>query len=218
MQVITIDGPASSGKGTVAKIIAKKLGYHYLESGAIYRALGLLVLRRKFNISEIDKITAVVDEMDLQFLNGNIYLNEEDVTFAIRDEQIGMLASNLAKLTKVRAKLLNFQHTFAREPGLVTDGRDMGSIIFPNAFLKIFLTASAEKRMLRRYSQLQLVNKPATMEAILRDIIARDKQDSERSVAPLSYNESFKVLDNSTLSIEETVEQILNWFTEKTSN
>lgn len=211
--VITIDGPASSGKGTVAKIIANKLGFAYLESGAIYRALGLWIHKnypaQKVNDSQV---VALVDSLNLSFVDGLIYLNGEDVTLQLRDEFIGMLASKYSAIPEVRARLLQFQRDFATGTGLVTDGRDMGSIVFPNAQLKVFLTASAEKRAERRYKQLQQLDKSVTIGAILQDIIARDKQDSQRSVAPLSYDSSFRVLDNSELSIDETIELVLNWY------
>lgn len=211
--VITIDGPASSGKGTVAKIIAQKLGFHYLESGAIYRAFGLWVYKNYAdNLVGENKIVDLVTSMKLQFIGEKVYLNGEDVTIKLRSELIGMLASKYSLIADVRVQLLQFQRDFARPPGLVTDGRDMGSIVFPNAALKVFLTASAEKRALRRYNQLQQLNKSDTMEAILQDILIRDEQDSNRSVAPLGYDSSFKVLDNSALTIDETVNKILGWY------
>jgi cytidylate kinase len=218
MHIITIDGPASSGKGTVAKIIAQRLGYHYLESGSIYRALGLLVFRQGLTPREVNSVLALIEQMNLEFVDGRVILNTEDVTELIRSEQIGMLASSLAKVEEVRSKLLDFQRSFANEPGLVTDGRDMGSVVFPHALLKVFLTASAEKRAARRYSQLQLLDKSATIESILHDIVSRDRQDSERKVAPLVYDKSFKVLDNSDLTIAQTVMQIISWYNEASSN
>ncbi len=211
--IITIDGPASSGKGTVAKIIADKLGFHYLESGAIYRALGLWVHKncQEDNVPTV-KLLELIASMDLQFKHGKIYLNGSDVTLDLREEFIGMLASKYSSIPEVRSKLLQFQRDFARFPGLVTDGRDMGSVVFPDAKLKVFLTASAEMRAKRRYNQLQQFNKSDTIESILEDIVARDERDSNRSVAPLGYDSSFKVLDNSDLTIDETVEMILGWY------
>lgn len=213
--VITIDGPASSGKGTVAKIIAEKLGFDYLESGAIYRALGLWVYQNCAgrDVSPEDVIK-LVDGLKLQFKGRKIYLNNQDVTLQLREESVGMLASKYSSIPEVRSKLLQFQRDFARLPGLVTDGRDMGSVVFPDASLKVFLTASAEKRAERRYNQLQQFDISVTIGAILQDIVARDKQDSSRAIAPLSYDSSFRILDNSMLTIEETVEQILGWYRE----
>ncbi len=214
--VITIDGPASSGKGTVAKIIAARLGFHYLESGAIYRALGLWIYKNNPNGQVVADQTAVnlIETLDLKFCNDKILLNNQDVTGELREEFVGMLASQYSSIPEVRARLLQFQRDFARAPGLVTDGRDMGSVVFPTAQLKVFLTASAEKRAERRYKQLQQLDKSVTMQSILQDIIARDKQDTTRSVAPLGYDNSFKVLDNSELGIDATIEQILAWFDE----
>lgn len=211
--VITIDGPASSGKGTVAKIIANKLGFAYLESGAIYRALGFWV-HKNYSSQEVtdSQVVELINDLNLSFTDGSIYINGEDVTLQLREEFIGMLASKYSAIPEVRARLLQFQRDFATEAGLVTDGRDMGSIVFPNAALKVFLTASAEKRAERRYKQLQQLDKSVTIGAILQDIIARDKQDSQRSVAPLSYDSSFQVLDNSELSVDETIELILSWY------
>lgn len=211
--VITIDGPASSGKGTVAKLLAKGLGFHYLESGAIYRALGLWVYRNYGDTSVGEsQVVELVSTMRLEFTDLGVILGGENVTDALREEFVGMLASKYGSIPEVRARLLQFQRDFAKEPGLVTDGRDMGSVVFPTAKLKVFLTASAEKRAERRYKQLQLFNKSVTIEAILQDIIARDEQDSNRSTAPLSYDSSFKVLDNSDLTIEETIAVISKWY------
>jgi cytidylate kinase len=210
--VITIDGPASSGKGTVAKLIAERLGFHYLESGAIYRALGLWVYKNYADSEPSEQqVIELVASLKLEFKNDKIWLDSEDVTLALRDEFVGMLASKYSSIPEVRARLLQFQRDFAKAPGLVTDGRDMGSVVFPHATLKVFLTASSEKRAERRYKQLQQFDKSATMQSILQDIVARDEQDSKRSVAPLSYDASFTVLDNSDLSIDETIAMILSW-------
>lgn len=215
MDIITIDGPASSGKGTVARIIAERLSFHYLESGAIYRALGLWVRKNQTGDTfDVAQLLELIDGMRLEFFDGKIWLNSEDVTMLLREEFVGMLASKYSAIGEVRARLLQFQRDFAVAPGLVTDGRDMGSVVFPNADLKVFLTASAEKRAERRYKQLQQFDKSVTIGAILQDIMLRDEQDSQRSVAPLSYDSSFKVLDNSELGIDETIDLILSWWSE----
>ncbi len=211
MRIITIDGPASSGKGTVAKIIAKRLGFNYLESGAIYRVVGLMAMINGLTEVDIDKILHLINSIKLEFSENKILVNGENVTEVIRDENIGMMASKLAKIEAIRSKLMGFQRSFAKAPGLVTDGRDMGSVVFSGANLKVFLTASAETRANRRYEQLHKTDKSVTIMPILRDIQARDQQDTNRSVAPLKFDESFKVLDNSDLSIDETVAQIVNW-------
>jgi cytidylate kinase len=211
--IITIDGPASSGKGTIARKIAEKLGFHYLESGAIYRALGLWVLKNSAS-NELSnaEVVGLIDKMDLSFKAGEVYLNEQDVTNELRNEQVGMLASKYSAIPEVRQKLLQFQRDFAKSPGLITDGRDMGSVVFPNANLKVFLTASAEKRAQRRFEQLQGTDKSVKIYDVLQDILKRDEADSKRETAPLTYDASFKLLDNSNLSIEETIGQVLDWF------
>lgn len=215
MRVITIDGPASSGKGTVARVIAERLGFHYLESGAIYRALGLWVYKNQVSDTpDISRLLELIDSMRLEFRGGNVWLNSEDVTTLLREEFVGMLASKYSAIGEVRARLLQFQRDFAIAPGLVTDGRDMGSVVFPDADLKVFLTASAEKRAERRCKQLQQFDKSVTIGAILQDITVRDEQDSKRSVAPLSYDSSFRVLDNSELGVDETIDLILGWWSE----
>lgn len=211
MKIITIDGPASSGKGTVAKIIAKQLGYHYLESGAIYRVVGMIALNNGLSVNDVDKILEQIDKIKLEFIDVQVMVDGQDVAELLRAEKVGMMASNIAKVASIRNKLMDFQRGFAKEPGLVTDGRDMGSVVFPNADLKVFLTASAETRAQRRFEQLHKVDKSVTIMPILHDIQERDKQDTNRSVAPLKFDESFRVLDNSHISIDETVTQIIKW-------
>lgn len=222
VKIITIDGPASSGKGTVAKIIAKKLGLAYLDSGAIYRALALMamdskvvdtsLLQAELSFAQVENILILIDNMNLSFVNGEAILNNKNVSEMIRGEAVGLVASFIAKIAQVRDKLLEFQRDFASEPGLVTDGRDMGSVVFPEASLKIYLTSEAEIRANRRVMQLQNNGVCAKMADILADIERRDVQDRSRASAPLMYDESYKVLDNSNLSIDDTVAQILEWF------
>ncbi len=215
--IITIDGPASSGKGTVAKIIANRLGFSYLESGAIYRALGLWVYKNKLSDNALNsEVLNLIDSLNLKFVGDQVLLNGSNVTLQLREEFIGMLASKYSAIPDVRAKLLQFQRNFAGNDNLVTDGRDMGSIVFPNARLKIFLTASAHKRAERRFKQLHQLDKSVTIESILNDIMARDLQDSTREVAPLSYDSSFYVLDNSELTIDETINFILSRYNSAT--
>ena len=211
MKIITIDGPASSGKGTVAKIIAKKLGYHYLESGAIYRVVGLTAINNGLSLKDVDRILELIDKVKLEFNDNQVLVDGDNVAELLRAEKVGMMASNIAKVAVIRERLMNFQRGFARNPGLVTDGRDMGSVVFPHADLKVFLTASAETRAQRRLQQLQEIDNSVTIQVILRDIQERDKQDSNRSVAPLTFDESFRILDNSHISIDETVTQIIKW-------
>ncbi|MEN9945619.1 MAG: hypothetical protein RLZZ293_5 [Pseudomonadota bacterium] len=212
-QIITIDGPASSGKGTVARLIANELGFNYLESGAIYRSLGLWIDQNYPNMEiNLEQVLELIQNMHLRFINNQVLLNQVDVTELLRQEKIGILASKYSAIPLVRQRLLQFQRDFACANGLVTDGRDMGTVVFPNANLKIFLTATSQKRAERRYKQLQLFDKSVTITAILDDIIARDQQDISRTVSPLSYDNSFKLLDNSDLTIEQTVAMILSWY------
>ncbi len=214
--IITIDGPASSGKGTVAKLIAQQLNFHYFESGALYRALGWWIANNTTDTNNVPvtKILSMIAEMNLSFVDNRVWLNNQDITALLRDESVGMLASKYSAIPEVRARLLQFQRDFALLPGLVTDGRDMGSVVFPNATLKVFLTATATVRATRRYKQLQQFDKSAIMQDILQDILARDEVDSKRSVAPLGYDSSYKVLDNSALDIEHTISVILAWYTQ----
>ena len=215
MQIITIDGPASSGKGTVAKLIAKELGFHYLESGAIYRVVALISIQESLNSLDIDKILALIDKIELSFVGARVFVANVDVTESLRVESVGMMASLIAKSNVIRKRLLDFQRGFATEPGLVTDGRDMGSVVFPNANLKIFLTASAEIRAKRRYDQLTSHESDVSLDNILADITARDKQDTERASAPLKYDSSFVVVDNANMTIDETVEHIISLLNSK---
>ena len=214
MQIITIDGPASSGKGTVAKLIAKKLGFHYLESGAMYRVVALITIKEAIDSSDIDSILTLIDNMELRFIDGSVLVDNLDVTDGLRAEAVGMMASTVAKNDVIRKRLLDFQREFATEPGLVTDGRDMGSVVFPNAHLKIFLTASPTVRAKRRYEQLKH-NINVSLDNILADIIARDKQDTERANAPLKYDSSFILIDNDNMTIDETVQCIISLLNSK---
>lgn len=220
-KIITIDGPASSGKGTVAKIIADKLGYTYLDSGSIYRALAFCTIGNGIvavehvsdglSAEQIKQILALIDDMKLSCFNGLVLIDGMDVTNDLRGEVVGMMASNVASIPEVRTKLLEYQRDFAKGNGLVTDGRDMGSVVFPNADLKVYLTSDAAVRAGRRFEQLQKTNKSVKIADILADIEMRDLRDKSRKSAPLGYDESYKVLDNSRLTIEETVNQILGW-------
>lgn len=211
MQIITIDGPASSGKGTVAKLIAKKIGFHYLESGAIYRVVALATIRASVDSSDIDKILVLIDNMELRFVDGIVLVDNEDLTELLRAEEVGMMASKISKNPAIRKRLLNFQREFATDPGLVTDGRDMGSVVFPKADLKVFLTASPNVRAKRRYSQLKNYDSNVSLDSVLADTIARDKQDTERTIAPLKYDSSYIWVNNTSMTIDETVEYIISF-------
>ena len=204
--VIAIDGPSASGKGTVASRVAAALGFHYLESGALYRLVALAG-------GEVPAQTAA--RFEVEFLDGKIILSGQDVTEQLRDEAVGDRASEIAKLPAVRAALLERQRRFRQQPGLVADGRDMGTVVFPDAVLKVFLTASAEARAQRRYKQLNDKGKHATLAALSSALEERDKRDAARAVAPLKPAVDAVSLDSSEMTIDEVVDQVLKKYRER---
>jgi 3-phosphoshikimate 1-carboxyvinyltransferase len=212
--VICVDGPTASGKGTLAARVAQALGYHYLDSGALYRVSALAALRAGLALDAAHEtaIAALCARLPLRFVGEQVLLDGEDVSDAIRSEEGGMNASKVSTLPAVRAALVDLQHSFRQLPGLVADGRDMGTVIFPQAPLKVFLTASAEKRADRRHKQLISKGISATLDSLRADLEARDARDSSRSVAPLKAAQDARLLDNSDLSIEMSVDQVLNWW------
>ena len=215
--VICIDGPTASGKGTVAAEVAKRLGYHFLDSGAMYRITAYAALQAGLVIDPAHEtaIAQLAKSLPVRFDGGRVYLGNEDVTDAIRTEEAGMNASRVSALPSVRKALVDLQHGFQRLPGLVADGRDMGTVIFPDAPLKVFLTASAACRAERRYKQLISKGFQANIDDLRADLEARDARDSSRSVAPLKPAQDALVLDNSTLTIEQAVNQVMNWWLER---
>ena len=215
--VICIDGPTASGKGTVAAEVAKRLGYHFLDSGAMYRITAYAALQAGLMIDAAHEtaIAQLAKSLPVRFDGGRVYLGNEDVTDAIRTEEAGMNASRVSALPSVRTALVDLQHGFQRLPGLVADGRDMGTVIFPDAPLKVFLTASAACRAERRYKQLISKGFQANIDDLRADLEARDARDSSRSVAPLKPAQDALVLDNSTLTIEQAVNQVMNWWLER---
>ena len=215
--VICIDGPTASGKGTVAAEVAKRLGYHFLDSGAMYRITAYAALQAGLVIDPAHEtaIAQLAKSLPVRFDGGRVYLGNEDVTDAIRTEEAGMNASRVSALPSVRTALVDLQHGFQRLPGLVADGRDMGTVIFPDAPLKVFLTASAACRAERRYKQLISKGFQANINDLRADLEARDARDSSRSVAPLKPAQDALVLDNSTLTIEQAVNQVMNWWLER---
>jgi len=212
--VIAIDGPSASGKGTIAQLVAQKLGFHYLDSGALYRLIALKTLLSHADIQDPDQLAEIAKCLDIVFKNEQVYLDGAIVTEDIRAEKCGLLASQFAAYPQVRAALTERQRTFRQPPGLVTDGRDMGSVIFPDATLKIFLTASAEVRTQRRYNQLKEKGISANITELLQDIKKRDERDSNRSVAPLEHSIDARLLDTSTLSISQAQDAVLFWYNE----
>jgi 3-phosphoshikimate 1-carboxyvinyltransferase len=214
--VICIDGPTASGKGTLAVVLALRLGYHYLDSGSLYRVTGLAMHRAGLSADPAHEaqIATLARALQLSFSDGKVLLAGEDVTDAIRTEAAGMDASRVSALPAVRAALLDLQKSFRRLPGLVADGRDMGTVIFPDAPLKIYLTASAAQRAERRYKQLISKGISTTLDSLRADLEARDARDSSRSVAPLKPAPDARLLDNSLLSVEQSVDQVLDWWQE----
>ncbi|HEY0664417.1 MAG TPA: (d)CMP kinase [Thiobacillaceae bacterium] len=215
--VITVDGPTASGKGTLASEVARRLGYHYLDSGALYRITGLAATRAGLALDEAHEhsIARMAETLPIAFVDGRVLLDGRDVTDAIRTEEAGMNASRVSALPAVRTALVALQQGFRRLPGLVADGRDMGTVIFPDATLKVFLTASAARRAERRHKQLISKGISATLAALRTDLEARDARDSNRAVAPLKPAEDALLLDNSQQTVEESVAQVLRWWEEK---
>ena len=211
--VIAIDGPSASGKGAIAGRVAEALGFHYLESGALYRVLALIALRTT-ETGEPGLVLAATT-MPLRFQGGKVILSEQDITEEIRSEACGNKASEVARIPAVRQALMTRQRRFRQPPGLVADGRDMGTIVFPDAALKIFLTATPEVRAERRYKQLIDKGIPANLRSLSRDLAERDERDRKRSVAPLVPASDSQVLDSSALSIDQVVERVLGWWRER---
>ncbi|RSZ57224.1 (d)CMP kinase [Massilia atriviolacea] len=210
--VIAIDGPTASGKGTVAHRVADRLGFHYLDSGALYRLTALMALRRATPLSDEHGLAKLAEHLPASFSGGEILLANENVTQLIRAEEVGNMASKIAALPAVRQALFALQLGFRRAPGLVADGRDMGTVIFPHAQLKVFLTASTEARAQRRYKQLIDKGFSANIEDLLSDLKARDDRDTYRAIAPLMPAEGAHLLDTSHMTADEAVEEVLKWY------
>ena len=215
--VICIDGPTASGKGTLASEVARRLGYHYLDSGSLYRLTSLAARRAGLSLENPDeaRLTTLAQQLPVRFVADRILLAGEDVSDAIRTEAAGMDASRVSALPGVRQALLDLQRGVARLPGLVADGRDMGTVIFPHAPLKIYLTAGAPERAERRHKQLISKGIPAKLDSLRADLEARDARDQTRAAAPLKPAQDALLLDNSHLTIEQSVDQVLNWWQER---
>jgi len=213
--VITIDGPTASGKGTVAHGVAQALGWYVLDSGALYRLTALAAIRHGLEGDDADTIAAEAAKLDVRFEQNAIVFEGGDVSEAIRQEAVGNLASRIAAYPAVRAALLARQRAFRRAPGLVADGRDMGSVVFPDAPLKIFLVSDVAVRAQRRYKQLIEKGIAAKMEDLLRDMQARDARDTHRSVAPLIAAEGARILDSSSLTVQQTIDAILDFWQQR---
>ena len=213
--VISVDGPSGSGKGTVAARLASTLGFHYLDSGAIYRTLGIALKKENVNFRNIHQISKIYSKSHIFFDSdkpGRVILNGEDVSSVIRTDLGSESASRLGQIPEIREVLLEGQRAYRKAPGLVADGRDMGTVVFPDASLKIFLTASLNERANRRYKQLISKGIDAMLPDLLRDLNQRDSRDAERRVSPLKPAEDAMVLDSTDLSIDDVVSQILERF------
>ena len=206
--LIAIDGPAGSGKGTIAKIVSKKLNLNYLDSGAIYRLIAYAAIREKINLNDIESLLILLKKIDIDFDEDQIFVDSFDVSDHIRNEEVGRAASVIAKYADLRKELLTFQRNFFQGNGLVAEGRDMTTVVFPDAHIKIYLDASVEERVKRRHKQLILKGKGVNIQNLRMNIIARDKQDKERTYSPLLKADDAIILDTNHLDIDQTVTKI----------
>ena len=212
--VLTIDGPSGSGKGTISRAVADRLGWNYLDSGAIYRAVGLAAAWESLDLSDPDAVAACAARTEIRFEDDEhgeprVIVNGKDATHQLRMETAGAAASAIAAHPPVRAALVDLQHRFRRPPGLVADGRDMGSVIFPDAPYKVFLTASAEERARRRHKQLKEKGVSVNLDSLLHEIAARDERDAGRAVAPLKPADDAVIVDSTGMPITEVIEHVL---------
>jgi cytidylate kinase len=210
--VIAVDGPAASGKGTVASGVARALDFHYLDSGSLYRLVALVALRAGTPLADAAALARLASGLDVSFQDGSIVLAGQDVTDAIRQEDVSAAASQVAVHPGVRTALFERQRAFRRPPGLVADGRDMGTVVFPDALVKVFVTASPEERARRRYKQLIAKGISVTMESLLRDIRERDARDAGRAAAPLKPATDAAILDTTDLTIEAAIGRVLGLY------
>ncbi|EGV50903.1 (d)CMP kinase [endosymbiont of Riftia pachyptila] len=207
--VITVDGPSGSGKGTIAQRVAQSLGWHFLDSGAIYRALGLYAEQQGIGSEEVDALAALARAMPLNFRQDKVLLDGKEISALIRTEAVGNAASKVAAIPEVREALLEWQREFARAPGLVADGRDMGTVVFPNAEVKIFLTASPEERALRRYKQLKEKGLSANLPGLTVEIRERDERDCNRAIAPLKAASDALELDSTEMDVDAVYASVM---------
>ena len=212
--ILTIDGPSGSGKGTISRAVAERLGWHYLDSGALYRAVGLAANRADLDFSDHAALVRLASDIDIRFLTEGVeeprvLLNGVDATDELRTETAGAAASAIAAIPEVRLALFDKQRAFRRPPGLVADGRDMGTVVFADAARKVFLTASAAQRAERHYKQLKGKGVSVTLDSLLREILARDARDAQRAVAPLRPAEDAVLIDTTDVPVAQVVERVL---------
>jgi cytidylate kinase len=210
--VIAIDGPSASGKGTVATLVANELGFHYLDSGAIYRVTAHAAMQKDIALDDEPALVVLTRLLELRFDGAEVYLDGQPVGDAIRTEEAGRAASRIAALPDLRAALLDLQRGFRKAPGLVTDGRDMGSVVFPDATVKVFLTATAEERAKRRYKQLIEKGFGASLPALVQDLRERDARDANRATAPLRQEADAHLLETTDMTIAHAVQQVIEWY------
>ena len=216
--IITIDGPAGAGKGTISKLVSQNMGFHYLDSGAIYRVIAFEANQKGLAINQISQITEFIDAINIQFIGDKIFLINKDVSDLIRTESIGKFASEIAKNEEIRKKILEFQKSFFKPPGLVADGRDMGTVIFPKAKVKIFLTASIQERANRRYKQLILKEKDVNLTDLFERIKLRDESDKNRKISPLKAANDAYLVKTDNLSIRQSYEKVMEIIKSKINN
>ena len=207
--IVTIDGPAGSGKGTISKLVSKTLGFHYLDSGAIYRIIALNAKTKNLDTNQITQILELIDGLEINFADEKVFLGSKDITDLIRSELIGKFASQIAKSELIREKILGLQKSFFKPPGLVADGRDMGTVVFPEAKVKIFLTASIEERANRRYKQLILKENNVNLTDLFETIKLRDESDTNRKISPLKAAEDAYLIKTDNLSISKSFEKVM---------
>ncbi|PIE46130.1 MAG: cytidylate kinase [Gammaproteobacteria bacterium] len=206
--IITIDGPSGVGKGTIAQLLAQTFGYALLDSGALYRLTAVNAMRLGLNPDDESEAAQAVKDLSVDFRDGKVFLHGIDVTKTIREERTGQVASRVAVHPVVRQGLFDFMHAFVREPGIVADGRDMGTVVFPNADLKLFLTASADIRAQRRYKQLRSNGKDVNLDTVFFELNERDKRDSSRSAAPLEPAKDAVIIDTGELGVLQVFEKV----------
>jgi CMP/dCMP kinase len=212
--VITLDGPSASGKGTIARLVSQALGFHYLESGALYRLVALAAMQTDVDANDEQRLANIAQHLDVSFRDSSVWLDGKNVSNEIRAESCGEFASKIAHFPALRTGLLERQRAFRRPPGLVADGRDMGSVIFPDAALKIYLTASTEERAQRRYKQLMEKGINANMQSLLLALRERDERDSKRELSPLQQCSDARFLDTTCLDIDQVVSKVLGMYAE----